>query len=126
MQNILQAFYLGIGIIVVISLFKIFEKTREKGWKAIIPLYNLFIIQKIINKPWWWMILMFIPWFGIIWTIWSTNLLAKSFGKNRWFTLGMILLPFIFYPVLALGDNQYAEPIYKDGDINHKIIPGII
>lgn len=126
MQNTLSIFYLIAGITIVISLLGIFKKAKEKTWKAIIPIYNLYVIQKLIKKPWWWMILMFIPWIGIIWTIWSTNLLAKAFNKNQWFTLGMVLLPFIFYPILAFSNNEYIEPIYENNDKNPKLIPGII
>jgi hypothetical protein len=33
--------------------------------------------------------------------------LAKSFGKGALFTLGLVFLPFIFFPVLAFGDAEY-------------------
>lgn len=37
-------------ILIVIGLAKVFEKAGEKGWKAIIPFYNLYIVFKIIGK----------------------------------------------------------------------------
>jgi hypothetical protein len=43
-----------------------------------------------------------------------TNLLSKSFGKSEGFTVGLILLPFIFYPILGLGDAQYSGPAGKN------------
>lgn len=110
MEESLTLFYFTVGVIVTVSLWKIFIKTGHDGWKSIIPIYNLYIIQKIINKPWWWIILMFIPFIGMIWTIWTTNLLAKSFDKDEAFTVGLVLLPFIFYPKLAFGDNVYTDP----------------
>ncbi len=102
-------------ILVVLSLagmWKMFEKAGEDGWKAIVPIYNLFIILKIIRKPWWWIILMIIPYIGFIWTVWSTNLLSKSFGKGAVTTVGLIFLPFIFYPLLGFGDAKYT-PLKK-------------
>jgi hypothetical protein len=94
-------------ILVITGMWKIFEKAGEQGWKAIIPIYNLYIILKIVGKPWWWIILMMIPFIGFIWTIWSNNLLAKSFGKGIGYTLGLIILPILFYPLLGFGDAQY-------------------
>jgi len=37
--------------------------------------------------------------------------LAKVFGKSTGFGIGLILLPFIFIPVLAFGDAKYLGPI---------------
>jgi FtsH-binding integral membrane protein len=99
-------------------LYQIFEKAGHKGWKALIPFYNLYVIQKIIDKPWWWAILMFIPYLGIIWIIWSTNRISRIFGKGALFTLGLVLLPFIFYPILAFGDAQYNGTLNETEEEN--------
>lgn len=117
MEELLSLLYFTAGIITIVSLWKIFIKAGYKGWESIIPIYNLYIIQKIIDKPWWWILLMFIPFIGMIWTIWSTNLLAKSFDKEQGFTIGLVLLPFIFYPILAFGDNNYTDPRNKEEKI---------
>ena len=42
-------------IITVIASWKIFEKAGEKGWKALIPIYNTYIMFKIVDmQPWFW------------------------------------------------------------------------
>jgi hypothetical protein len=94
-------------ILVIAGMWRIFEKAGKQGWKAIIPIYNLYIILKIVGKPWWWIILMMIPFIGFIWTVWSNNLLAKSFGKGVGYTLGLVILPIIFYPLLGFSDARY-------------------
>ncbi|WP_374758343.1 DUF5684 domain-containing protein [Thermonema sp.] len=33
--------------------------------------------------------------------------LAKSFGKGTGFGIGMLLVPFVFLPMLAFGDAEY-------------------
>jgi signal peptidase I len=43
------------------GLYKIFEKAKQPGWYALIPGFNLWIWLKIINKPWWWLIILAIP-----------------------------------------------------------------
>ncbi len=119
MDEISNLFVIAIALLVLASMWKIFQKAGRKGWEAIIPIYNLFVIQKIINKPWWWVLLMFIPYIGMIWAIWSTNLLAKSFGKNEGFTLGLVFLPFIFYPMLAFSNATYTNPRNKNENDLH-------
>ena len=100
-SGVFLVFALILIAIIVISLWKIFEKAGQEGWKAIIPIYNLYILTIIVGKPWWWMLLMCIPYVGMIWGIWITNLLSKSFGKSEGFTVGLIFLGIIFYPILA-------------------------
>ena len=41
------AFAFVLGIILLVSLWKIFEKAGEKGWKVLIPLYNIVVLLKI-------------------------------------------------------------------------------
>ncbi|ANH82294.1 hypothetical protein A8C56_16195 [Niabella ginsenosidivorans] len=101
---------LGIGIIVIIALWKIFEKAGRSGWEAIIPIYNMYILLKIVGKPGWWLILMLIPFLNFIFSIWTINMLSKSFGKDEGFTVGLILLGFIFYPILGFGNARYLGP----------------
>lgn len=47
-----------LGIIYIIASWKILEKAGEPGWKALIPIYNVYIMFKIVNmKSWfWWLI----------------------------------------------------------------------
>jgi len=117
MEEIYNIFLFAIIILIIVSMWKIFKKAGYKGWAAIIPIYNLYIIQKIIKKPWWWILLMFIPYIGLVWTVWSTNLLGKSFGKKEGFTIGLVLLPFIFYPILAFSSARYTEPSISEEEI---------
>lgn len=105
------AFFLVLGIIVIISRWKIFQKAGKPGWAAIVPVYNFIVELEIIGKPWWWLLLMFVPIVNIVFAIMMVNLLAKSFGKDVGFTLGLLFLPFIFYPILAFGKAEYIGPV---------------
>ena len=102
--------YLAFIVFMVASVWKVFEKAGQPGWAILIPIYNILIMLKISGKPWWWLLLMLIPYIGMIWGIWNVNLISKSFGKNAGFTVGLILLPFIFWPILGFGDAAYAGP----------------
>jgi hypothetical protein len=68
------------------------------------------VLLEIIGKPLWWVILILIPCTSWIFGIWALNLLSKSFGQSEGFTIGMILLPFIFFPILGFGNYQYLGP----------------
>ncbi|MCD7962981.1 MAG: DUF5684 domain-containing protein [Rikenellaceae bacterium] len=37
--------------------------------------------------------------------------ICDRFGVSRWFTVGLVLLPIIFMPVLAFGDYRYTPPV---------------
>ena len=105
--------YSVIIILMIISMWKIFTKAGKPGWACIIPIYNIIVLLQIIGKPWWWLLLFCIPIVNIVFVIWMTNLLSKSFGKEVGFTLGLIFLSFIFYPILGLGDSKYNGPAGK-------------
>ncbi len=95
----------------IVSIWKIFEKAGKPGWAAIIPIYNLIVWLEIVGKPWWWILLIFfIPFVNIILLIIVVHLLSKSFGKSGWFTLGLLFLSIIFFPILAFGDAKYQGP----------------
>ena len=112
-------FYIGLIGLLLACFWKIYEKAGREGWEGIVPIYNLYVLTQIIGKPWWWTILMLIPYVNFIWIIWSYNLLAKKFGKTEGFTVGLVLLSFIFFPILAFGDAKFqgALPANEDTDL---------
>ena len=103
-------FYLGFLALLIVSAWKINTKANQPGWACIIPIYSTIVTLEIIGKPWWWLFLFLIPIVNIVFIIWMVNLLSKSFGKSEGFTIGLIFLPFIFYPILGLGKATYQGP----------------
>jgi hypothetical protein len=110
---------IGIGIIIVylallvfglITMWKLFTKAGQPGWASIVPIYNVIVMLQIAGKPGWWILLLLIPIVQIVIGIMVTISLAKNFGKEVGFAIGMILLPIIFYPILAFGSAKY-EPV---------------
>ena len=101
---------LVIYVLTAIGLWKIFEKAGKPGWAAIIPIYNYIIMLEIVGKPVWWIFLMLFPCTSIIFSIWTLNLLSKSFGQSEGFTIGLVLLPYIFIPILGFGSYKYIGP----------------
>jgi hypothetical protein len=96
-----------VSIIVIAGMWKMFMKAGRPGWASIIPIYNLVVMLEIINRPVWWIIFYFIPFVNAVVSLVVVYELAKAYGKGIGFTLGMIFLPFIFYPILGFGDAVY-------------------
>jgi len=103
------------AIFVIAGWWKTFEKAGEPGWKAIIPIYNLVILLKIVGRPVWWIVLLLIPCVSFIVYIIVANDLSKSFGKGTGFTLGLVLLSPIFTIILGFGDAKYLGPAGPEG-----------
>lgn len=106
-----------IYVIMVIGMWKIFEKAGVEGWKAIIPFYNLYVtIVKVAKKEWWYFILFFIPVVNILVGIKINMEIAKNFRISSpfIFSLGLSFLPFIFYPILGFGQYEYVAEDYAE------------
>jgi len=107
---------LGITLLIflvvnIIAFWQIFEKAGQKGWKSIIPIYNLLILFHILGKPWWWILFLLIPGLHIIVPIWMIILLGNRFGKSDLFIIGMQLFGFIMIPILAFDNSKYIPPV---------------
>jgi hypothetical protein len=98
---------LAFVVLMIASLWVVFTKAGKPGWAAIVPVYNIIVKLEIVGRPLWWILLMFLPLVNIaIWIVISIDL-AKSFGKDVGYGVGLALLPFIFHPMLAFGDATY-------------------
>ncbi|TDP75944.1 DUF5684 domain-containing protein [Bradymonas sediminis] len=107
---VFSLFALLLVVVMIAGLWKIFEKAGHPGWAAIVPIYNVFIMLQIVGRPTWWLVLFFIPMInGLIGIVLNIEL-AKAFGKDLVYGLGMVFLPFIFAPMLGFGDAQYQGP----------------
>jgi hypothetical protein len=81
---------LALLILIVMGLWKVFTKAGKPGWAAIIPIYNVIVILEICGRPVWWVLLiLFIPCVNIFLMLIVMFDLAKSFGKDAGFGLGL-------------------------------------
>jgi hypothetical protein len=109
-----QSLGLSLYIFMIITMWKLYLKAGQPGWAAIIPIFNFLVMLRVAGKPWWWIfgvLLGVIPVVGqiliIVLMIFIWYNVAKNFGKGVGFTVGMILLPIIFFPILAFGKAEY-------------------
>ena len=96
---------MALGILKIVSLWKIFKKAGKPGWASIVPIYNIYIMCEIAEKEWWYILLLCVPFVNIYVMIVLYNGMAKKFGKSGGFVVGMILLPVVFFPMLAFGKD---------------------
>lgn len=98
---------IAIGILMIISMWIIISKSGQPGVAAIVPIWNQIALLQAAGKPWWWIFLFMIPIVNIILMVMMYHGLSVNFGKGAGFTVGLILLPLVFFPVLAFG-GKYA------------------
>ena len=101
---------LAVLVVIVAGMWKMFVKANMPGWAAIVPIYNIYCLCKIVGRPGWWTILFFIPFVNFVMAIIVSIDLAKSFGKSVAFALGLVFLAPIFYCILGFGSAQYQGP----------------
>lgn len=103
--------YVAIILLIIISMWIVIRKAGRPGVSIIIPIWNVIELVRISGKPLWWVILiLLIPIVNIVMLIIVFNGISHAFGKGAGFTVGMIFLPFIFFPILAFSDASYTAP----------------
>lgn len=103
--------YVAILLLMIISMWIVVNKAGRPGVSQIIPIWNIIELVRISGKPLWWVILiLLIPIANIVMLIMVFHGISQAFGKGAGFTVGMIFLPFIFFPILAFSDASYSAP----------------
>lgn len=130
---------LVLAVLNIIGTWKILEKANKPGWGAIIPIYNQYLLCQITGvNPWWILIAVCSPIISVIpilgglasfvvaiyFTILLNVSLARSFGKEDGYAVGLILLAPIFYFILGIKDDKYIgkkpmnDIIFKNNNQN--------
>ena len=103
--------YLVIIVLMVVSMWKVFTKAGQPGWAAIVPFYNVYILLKMVGRPAWWLLLFLVPLVNIVISVIVYLDLAKAFGRSSVFgVFGLLLFPYIGFPMLAFGKDVYTAP----------------
>lgn len=121
MMGVYMIIAIAVAVLQIVSMWRIFSKAGKDGWKSLIPIYNSVILFKISGlSPWLLLAYLtaFIPVVGwiviLVISILQANGLSKSFGKSTGFTVGLVLLPFIFNLILGFGKSEYVGTSKKE------------
>ena len=96
-------------VLMIAGLWKVYSKAGKPGWASIVPIYNLIVWIQIVKKPLWWIILCCIPLVNLYPAVVMTHRISRSFGKGVGTTIGLIFLPYVFYPMLGFGSAKFTE-----------------
>ncbi|MBL7935455.1 MAG: signal peptidase I [Bacteroidia bacterium] len=96
-------------ILVLISfagLYKIFEKAGLPAWKALIPVYNFWVLGSIINRPKWWGLIMIVPGVNLImYGVYGFHV-ARAFKKRMNNDLIYAsLMPYLYFAYLGFNKD---------------------
>ena len=104
-------FILIIQIIHGLATWKLYIKAGKKAWEAFVPIYNAVVLMKIITRPWWWIILMFLPIVNLIMipAVWVET--ARAYGKDSKVDalLCIVTLGFYLFYLNYVADVNYIE-----------------
>ena len=126
-------FFLVVQVIHFAGTWKLYENAGRKRWEAAIPVYNAIVLMKIINRPTWWTILLFIPVVNLIMfpVVWVETL--RSFGKNTTLdtvfgiaTLGLYIYFLNYTQKLNYISNRSLIPANKGADTISSLLFAIV
>ena len=109
----IMAFFIILAIVfavfMIVAEWKLFSKANQPGWAIFIPIYNILVLLKVAKMSWWNILLLLIPIVNIVITFMVYINIAKNYGKDAGFGVGMVFLPVIFIPVIAFGNAVYVD-----------------
>ncbi len=126
-------FFLIMQVIHFLGTWKLYQKAGRKAWEALVPIYNSIVLMKIINRPSWWTILLFIPIIQLIMfpVVWVETI--RSFGKNKTLDTWLVLLTLGFYiyyinyvEKITYIENRSLVSRTKTGDTISSILFAVI
>ena len=105
-------FFLIVQLIHFLGTWKLYVRAGRKAWEAAIPVYNAIVLMKIIKRPSWWVVLLFIPIINLLMfpVIWVETI--RSFGRNRLLETWLVILTlgfYIYYVNYALDVEYIAD-----------------
>ena len=109
-------FFLVIQILHFLGTWKLYVKAGRKAWEAAIPIYNGVVLMQIINRPKWWIILLFIPVVNLLMfpVIWIETI--RTFGYYKKLDSLLVILTlglYIVYINYATDATYNAERSLK-------------
>jgi uncharacterized membrane protein YoaK (UPF0700 family) len=98
----------ALQIISLAGMWKTASKAGQVGILACIPIVQIFIAMLIAKKPLWWVLLCLVPIVNFIVLLIVVHEISKRFGRGIGTTIGLVCLPFVFWPILGFGSAQYS------------------
>ena len=106
--------FLSSNLIIFGGSYKLFNLAGVESWKALIPFYNIIKHLDIINRPRWWIILVFIPVINLLMipVIWVEYI--KTFNHNSKLDRILVIVTlgfYIYYISYVSNKKKYISQI---------------
>lgn len=92
----------------VVALAKLFGKADEKPIAAVVPFWNVYVMNKIAGFPEWLFVLIFVPYVNGAYLLLVYFMIAKAFDRSLLYQVLMALFPGIMTLHLELGDSYFV------------------
>lgn len=107
-------FFLSSNLIIFGGSYKLFNLAEVAAWKALIPFYNIIKCLDIINRPRWWIVLVFIPVINLLMipVIWVEFI--KTFNHNSKLDRILVVVTlglYIYYISYVSNKKKYIKEI---------------
>ncbi|MDG1398724.1 MAG: signal peptidase I [Polaribacter sp.] len=102
-------FFIAIQVIHFLGTWKLYVKAGRKAWEAAVPIYNGIVLMQIINRPKWWIILLFIPVVNLLMfpVIWIETIRTFGFYKKLDSFLVLVTLGLYIFYINYATDGEY-------------------
>jgi len=126
-------FIVLIQLIHFLGTWKLYKAAGRNVWEAAVPVYNAIVLLKIINRPPWWTLLLFIPIVNLIMfpVIWVETI--RSFGFNTGKDTALVVLTgglYIFYLAytqeLKYKEDRSLKPRTSTGEWVSSILFAVV
>ncbi len=104
--------WIGIYVVVALSLMKIFKKAGVPGWAAWVPFYNNWKLLEIGGQQGFWAVLAIIPIVNIASAVFmyiAMYHIGKKLGKGGEFVLWAIFIPLVWFIWLAVDKSKWHD-----------------
>ncbi len=104
-------FFSVIQVIHFLGTWKLYVRAGRKAWEAIVPVYNAIVLMKIINRPKWWTILLFLPIINLLMfpVVWIETIRSFGFTKRLDSFLVIVTLGFYLFYINYATDAAYIK-----------------
>ena len=107
MGYVCYAAQIALAVLTIVAWWKVHAKAGVPGWTSLIPILNIYVLVRMGGLAGKTVLLYFIPVVNILFSVYVVLRLVRAFGKGTGFAIGVLLLPFLFMPILAFGPAEY-------------------
>ncbi len=112
----LLIYLIAAPIVFGLFTYNFYTAAGRQAWEAFIPFYGTYVLLKIIQRPWWWIILVYMPVVGNVMSVVLTFELLHVFGFRKLkYTIYSVLTFYTYLAYLNFTEKlKYVDRDHKD------------